>query len=152
VVSCTVRLLHTRKQPPVSVGQEAAWGPNIAGKRRRRDDLEHMLRMKSQSATWLAAPTHKPRASVHFEFSPPYLLNGRSKQLKKQCRVNYYCCCYDWDNASVSAVNNRPFVHPPDDTEEYGAAVEWYWQGKTEGLWKNHKSHTDCPRRELGSL
>jgi hypothetical protein len=39
---------------------------------------------------------------------------------------------------------------------EYGAAVEWYWQGKTEGLGEKpvlvalckHKSHMDWPGRE----
>jgi hypothetical protein len=37
-------------------------------------------------------------------------------------------CLWNW-------ACNRPFVHPSDGNMiEYGAAVECYWQGKTEGL------------------
>jgi hypothetical protein len=44
-----------------------------------------------------------------------------------------------------TAASNGPFFHPPWDMSEYGAAMIWYWQGKTEGLGEKPGPVPLCP-------
>jgi hypothetical protein len=49
------------------------------------------------------------------------------------------------DGLRGTAATNRPFVHLPNDTREYGAIVKLHWQEKTEELRK------DCPSAILST-
>jgi hypothetical protein len=56
-----------------------------------------------------------------------------------------------WSRDGNTFLQGRRLVTPDVDTDEYGALVEWYWQGKPKYLEKNlsqchfmqHRSHID---------
>jgi hypothetical protein len=68
-----------------------------------------------------------------------------AKLITLELSRDWYCC----NGVSLfvygTAVAIGPTVHPPDNTSEYKAAVEWYWQGQP----KNSKK--TCPSAVLST-